>query len=325
MIRKLKLQGRFLTVLFIVISSILVSCQASFENRPTAEVISTITNTSIPTSTATNTLVPTITLTPTQTSTSTVTPFPTRTMTPTKTQVITKPAVLFDYYDGAERKIGWDYVYISRLERGVFDKVISMSAIMAFQLQDCAIRSENILFLDQVYTSYYLNVVHDFDGKLGNMKLVIGGTNGKDIPLNQIPADGSAYLDIMRLNSKLPFEPWNIDEQIHLPFAERQNFIDTILLSEFQSELCALPEKMILLAVHPIIWPEDEWPDVKQDMSRVSSLAVKYFPYFEMDIYNRLDSRSKLATSLMSYLLENEADLEVINKFSSEVLIIVTP
>ncbi len=78
-------------------------------------------------------------------------------------------------------------------------------------------------------------------------------------------------------------------------------------LKELQALLPTLPDEIILLADHPILFPKDDWPQVKLDMSRVSYLAARYQPFFEIDDYDRLIDQSTFAKALTDHILNGVA------------------
>jgi len=109
-------------------------------------------------------------------------------------------------------------------------------------------------------------------------------------------------------------------EQIHSSRA----FSMLLTLKDLQSILPTLPEQVILLADHPILFPPDDWPQIKLDMGRVSYLAARYHPFFEIDAYDRLVDQSDFAYALRDYILLNREMPTGLYAYSSQTLIIIT-
>lgn len=314
-----------LTVFSLLTVTLLSGCQQEFQNRPTLSPTYSPTTANTATLTPTSTIVPTVTPTPSKTFTPTLTPHPTLTSTPTSTPVPSNPAELFEFYAWGDRLVDWSFHYISEEGIGMDEKVNFMTVMFAFQLLDRGIHTENIKFLDKDITMYYLNVQHEFDDVLIPMRLIIGGTYGIDVPLQQILADGSSYVTILEKKSNEIFEPNNIHQDAQLPYEERQIIFTDMLLQDFEQYLTELPNQVILFSEHPILFPQDDWPKFKLDMSRVSSIAARYLPFFELDVYERIIAQSENANDLASYLLANKALPKNEYVFSAKELIFVTP
>lgn len=318
--------ARYPLILFLFAALIVLNgCQKEFQSRPTLSPTYTATITLTSTLTLTPTVVPTVTPTPSMTPTYTLTPYPTRTSTPTATPVPQRPAKLFDLLAGGFRTVDWSYFYITEKETGNLGDVNGLTAMLAFQLMDRGIHSYTVDFLERDITVYYLNVQHESNGTILPLRLVIGGTYGNEVPISQIPADGSAYVSFYEQDADVVFEPWTIHKQSLLPYENRESIFSNMLLQDFEQFLPSLPDELILLAEHPVLISEDDWPEVKFDMSRISSQAAKYLPYFTLDVYERFVSLSDSATALADYLLEgkNVPSGELI--FSAQYLVIVTP
>jgi hypothetical protein len=304
---------------------LLSACQKEFLSRPTLSPTLSPTITHTATITPTSTTVPTITPTPSKTPTPTLTPYPSRTRTATATAIAQRPARLFEFYAGGDHMVDWGYSYISEKGMGMDDKVNQLTAMFAFQLMDRGIHAKNVRFLDEDITVYYLNVSHEFDGEAIPMRLLIGGTYGQNVPVKQIPADGSAYIEFLEVDSDQVFEPWRIHREAQLPYEERQAIFTSMLMQDFEQFLSALPDELIILAEHPILWPKDDWTQVKLDMSRLSSMAARYLPFFSLDVYEHILGPSESASALAAYLLADASLPEGEIDFSAQVLIFVTP
>lgn len=314
-----------MTALLAAAIMLLSACQQEFQNRPTLSPTFSPTITYTPTITSTFTTVPTVTPTPSKTPTATLTPRPTRTSTPTATPVVQQPASLFEFFAGGDHLVDWEYIYVTERGMGIDDKVNSLSAMLAFQLMDRAIHTEMIDFLDEDITVYYLNVQHQFDDEVIPMRLVIGGTYGVNVPIDQIPADGSNYVEFIERDTTQVFEPWVIHQQAQLPYEGRQFIFNTMLMQDFEQYLVELPDELIILAEHPILWPKDDLPWVKLNMSRISAVAARYLPFLQVDIYNRIVGPSTNAYSLAAFILADEPLPEGNFSFSARTLIFIVP
>ncbi len=287
----------------------------------TQTLMPSITNT--PTATQTTTPANTITPRPSNTATITPTPFPTLTQTPTPTQADLRPAVLFPYTDVNGKTVDWTYSHVTRIGFNRLNEVNDLWAFMSFQLLDRAIHQRNFNFLEEAITVYYLNVAHDFNGELLPMQLVIGGTLGEDIPVENIPAGGTAYVQVQVRESWQTFDPYIIHRDANRAYELRKSDYPLLFLNDLQALLPTLPDEIILLADHPILFPKDDWPQIKLDMARVSYLAARYQPFFKIDEFDRLEDHSDFAYALRDHLLFNLKMPESYYAFSSNTLIII--
>jgi len=102
-----------------------------------------------------------------------------------------------------------------------------------------------------------------------------------------------------------------------------------MLLSDFERLLADLPDEVIVLAHHPVIFPPDTWTQAVLDMSRLSAQAARLQPFFEFDAFNILLGQSDVAFAWADYLSENEPIPEELEEdgmtFSAEYLIIIVP
>lgn len=299
----------------------LCACQPEYEARPTRIP----TSASTPTLTHTFTLVPTITPKASLTSTITLTPYPSLTSTRTPTPVTPWPAKHFDFQDSNGDVVNWGYFYVTGIGFNADAEVNQLSAMISFRLMDRAIHQRNMHILERDITVYYLHVSHDFKDEQIAMELVIGGTYGKDVLINLIPADGSAYLRVRSMTADEPFDPYIIHRDAYLPFEQRQEQFPDIVLTEFQALLLSLPDELIILADHPILFPRNDWQQIKVDMMRISSLAARYWSFFSLDTYDHITGQSDFASTLAQYLLSGQSMPEGTYSFASQTLIIITP
>ena len=183
------------------------------------------------------------------------------------------------------------------------DEVNDLWAFMSFQLLDRAIYHRNLDFLGETITVYYLNVAHEFDGEMVTMQLVLGGTAGTNIAIEDIPAGGTAYLQMQVREAWESFAPYVTHRDANRAYEYSSESYPLIFLKDLQALLPTLPDEIILLADHPILFPQDDWPQIKLDMQRVSYLAARYQPFFETDDYNRLVDQSDFAYALRDHIL----------------------
>ena len=304
----------------------LVGCRGS--NLSTSDSVASVSQTSTitypPTATHTSTPANTITLQPSKTPTITPTPYRTLSPTLTTTQAPLAPAVLFSYEDINGKGVDWSYFHVTEIGYNYQDEVNDLWAFMAFQLLDRAIHQRNFSFLDETITVYYLNVAHEFDGEMLQMQLVLGGTSGADVPIEGIPAGGTAYIQVQVRNASEDFAPYVTHRDANRTYEYRESTYPLVFLTELQTILASLPDEIILLADHPILFPHDDWAQIKLDMSRVSYLAARYQPFFEIDDYDRLTDQSDFAYALRDFILDGKAMPIGIVAFSSQTLIIIT-
>ncbi len=284
----------------------------------------TVTITLSPTPTQTTTPAFTITPNPSKTPTTTATPYRTLSPTPEATQAPYQPAVLFPFSDINGVTVDWSYIHVTELGFNERTREVNrLWAFMAFQLLDRGIHQRTLNFLGDTITVYYLNVAHEFDGHLVPMQLVLGGTPGKDVRIEDIPAGGTAYLQVRVLESGAVFAPFVTHRDANRAYELRQETYPLLFLHELQALLPALPEHLIILADHPILFPPDDWPQIKLDMSRVSFLAARYQPFFEIDAYDRLADQSAFAYDLVNHILHGWTMPEGLYAYSSQTLIII--
>ena len=317
-----------LPLLLLILPGLLLGCGNSGSVTPTLQPTTTTpltaTHTLTPSLTHTSTLAPTITPLPSKTPTITLTPFNTLSPTPSPSPVPSQPALLFPYQDIFGRVVDWSYTRVTQRGESLDGELNELWAFMAFQLLDRGIHQRNLEFLGEMITVYYLNVAHEFDGTLLPMQLVLGGTLGESIPINTIPAGGTAYIQVLLKDSKDPFHPYRIHDEAKLPFEERQDSTPLVFIKDVQALLPNFPDELILIADHPILIPSEQWPQVKLDMSRVSYLAARYQPFFELDPYDRIVDQSAFAYALRDHILYQRPMPEGLYAFSSQTLVIIT-
>lgn len=312
-----------ISLMSVMIVLILSGCQLTPNPTETSTTTHTATKTQTPTSTFTTT--PAFTITPRPSNTPTITPTPLRTLSPTLTAspVPARPALLFAYEDIYGNRIDWSYTYVTEIGYDWKDEVNHLWAFMSFQLLDRAIHQRNFYFLGDIITVYYLNVAHEFNGEMYQMQLVLGGTPGAHVPIQAIPAGGTAYLQVQIRDSMETFSPQRVHRETSQAYTIRDETYPLLFLKELQALLPTLPDEVILLANHPVLFPRGTWPQIKLDMRRVSYLAARYQPFFAIDAYDRLHDQSKFAFALRDYLLDGQPMPAGIYAFSSHTLVII--
>ena len=291
---------------------------------PSSTPSATYTPTFTPTPTETSTLANTITPQPSKTPTPTSTAYPTLSLTPSPTDAPPRPAQLFPYQDVNGKTVDWSYTHVTQIGFNREDQVNELWAFMAFQLLDRGIHQRNFKFLDETITVFYLNVAHNFNGELLPMQLVLGGTAGANIVIEDIPARESAYIQFQVRESWQSFDPYIIHRDANREYELRQTDYTLRPIHDLQTILPTLPDEVILLADHPILFPFDDWHQIKLDMSRVNTLAARYQPFFEIGVLDRLVDQSDFAYALRDHLLDNREMPEGIYAYSSKTLIIIT-
>jgi hypothetical protein len=293
-------------------------------NASTALVVElTVTETRTLEPTMTSTPANTITPRPSQTPSITSTAFPTLTPTPLATPFDSQPAVLFPFQDSNGRTVDWSYIHVTQIGVNSDDEINDLWAFMAFQLLDRAVHQRNLQLLDETISVYYLNVAHDFNGRLLPMQLVLGGTVGANVTIENIPSGGTAYIQAQVRPSSEGFDPFVVHRDANREFELREESSPRMLLSELQALLATLGDEIILLADHPILIPRNEWPQVKLDMSQISYLAARYQPFFDFDEYGQLVDQSDFAYDLRDHIFEQRPMPEGLYAYSSKTLVIL--
>lgn len=317
-----------LILLFLAITLVSATgCSGLKSQNPAATYTPTLTLTPTitlnPTPTQTTTPANTITPRPSFTPTVTRTPYNTLSPTATASPVPSQPAVLFPYQDINGKTVDWSYIHITRIGSNRLDEVNDLWAFMGFQLLDRAIYHRSLDFLGETVTVYYLNVAHEFNGEMVTMQLVLGGTPGKGVAIENIPAGGTAYLQMQVRESWESFAPYVTHRDANRTYEYRDESYPLVFLKDLQALLPTLPDEIILLADHPILFPQDDWPQIKLDMQRVSYLAARYQPFFETDDYDRLVDQSDFAYALRDHILNGWDMPAGLYAFSSQTLIII--
>ncbi len=141
--------------------------------------------------------------------------------------------------------------------------------------------------------------------------------------IEDIPAVDSLYIQYQVRQSWETFDPYIVHRDANRAFDARESLYPLQLLQDFQATLASLPDEAILLADHPILFPSNDWYQIKLDMSRVSALAARYQPFFEIGELDRLVDQSEFAYALEDHILNNAAMPEGLYAFSAKTIIII--
>lgn len=304
------------------------SCNPQPQGRPTAFPTVAPTQTLIPTATDTPTPVPTSTMTPTPTMTPTATLVPTATPTYTATPIPTRLAQLPALNTGDNQVVDWGYFYLTQREDLEDGSLVSLSAMVAFQLMDRGIHTETIKVLGEDVTVFYLRVRHDFDQNIGEVKLILTGFFGAGLEIRNVPADGATYVSVHQRHASDLFEPWKLHQEWNLPPAQREPLFSSLRLDELEKLLQELPDQIVLLADHPVIMKSDTWNQSYLNMDRISASAAKLSPFFVFNEFDQLVGQTTMAHVWQNYLaFSSDIPADLLNKmvFSADYLIFVTP
>lgn len=284
---------------------------------PTATATPTITLT------FTYTPLPTLTPVPTFTPTFTRTPVPTFTPTPSETPAPERPASLFKFKDENGRLIDWNYAILTSYQTRE-GQPVKASAFFAFQLMDRAIHRTTITFNAQTLTVYYLNVRHEFiPGHPQVMTLILGGTWGQDIPLADIPAGGSAYIRMKLLSFHDFFNSYAFHREAQQPYPQRSKDFPDTLLTDFERLLPTLPDELIVLADHPLLFDPETYLQVQDDINGVAYIAARHLPFVTQNESGRVVAPSAAAMALLDNVLTSAVPIVEVPAFSSDILVLI--
>jgi hypothetical protein len=284
------------------------------------------TTTSTPTSTSTATVTPlsTVTPRPRHTPTSSPTPFPTSSPTPTETSAPAYPAELWLKRDVNGKLIDWGYSHITDIGWNSKGEVVRFSATLGFQLMDRAIHRDTIIIFARPLTVYYLNVRRQVGKELDNIRLIVGGAFGEDIPLGAVPAGGPSFIKIKIMSHNEPFDPYLVHTTSNLTYVERSEEYPDRLLTDLEVVLADLPKQVLLLADQAIIVDPDSVQRFEYDIQTVSYLVARFYPWMVLDDYDRFTGANQAAIDLADNLYLNKPITTPIEWYSGETLIFIT-
>ncbi|MDD5369587.1 MAG: hypothetical protein PHQ40_10905 [Anaerolineaceae bacterium] len=292
----------------------------------TSTATATATDTSTPTSTATRTPLPTFTSPATATFTPSNTPRPTLTLTPSETPPPSRPARLFPFHDLDGAAVDWGYTRVTDLLRDKNGKVIKLSAFLSFQLLDRAIHRTTTPIQGKDLTVYYLNVQHDFNGKLLPVWLIIGGEWGKDVPIRALSSSGSYFIETLTLAPGAVFDPFNIHNQARKDYPRRiEPYKGEVFISDFEHTLQDLPDELIVVADHPILVPASSYPDIEYYFKNTPFLAARFQSLVALNELGKITSPSQYAQGLADTVMNHSALPNTVGSltYSSAVLVLI--
>lgn len=318
----------------VIIGTILLALLAGSACSPAPRGRPTLTPSPIPTETPWPTQTPTPTPRPssTPTLTPTFTPYASQqaSATPTFTATAIPPyrAVLFPLVS-SYKTVDWGYRLVTREERREDQSLREAAGMLSLRLLDRGIHRMTAKVMGKELTLYYLRVSHAFDGQEVELKLILTGYFGKDVPLPQLPADGALYLSLHRSEKAALIDLPALYQTWTLPLARREPTFRSVNLTDFELILANLPESVILLAGHPVAWSGDDLPKMQDNMRKFSAYAARFSPFFRMDSFGNLLGPSDLAAAWQAYFLQGlpiPLDMRDENlAFSADYLILVTP
>ncbi|MBN2256774.1 MAG: hypothetical protein JW704_02990 [Anaerolineaceae bacterium] len=303
-----------------IISSLIFACGCN-NNQP--EDLLTLTSTSTSTITVTVTPLPTVTPRPSRTPTKTHTPPPTTTATPSETPAELRPAQLWLKRDVNNKVIDWAYSHITDIDWDSKGQVIRFSATLSFQLMDRGIHRETITIIGKNLTIYYLNIRRQVGTDMQTARLIVGGTFGKDVPMAIIPAGGPSYVKLRLMDDNDPFDPYLSHVTANLPFEDRSELYPDVFLTSLEQVIAQLPDQFILLTDQPIIVDPDSVQRFEYDIQTVSSLMARFYPWMQLDDYDRFTGPNQAALYLADYLYLSKPIPTPIEWYSGESLILI--
>jgi hypothetical protein len=301
----------------------IIATACGCHNSPPVELITpTITGTS--TNTVTVTPLPTVTPHPSKTPTKTQTPRPSPTVTPSETPAEPYLAELWVTRDVNNKVIDWGYSHITDIDWNSKGQVVRLSATLSFQLMDRAIHRQTITIIGKALTVYYLNVQRQVGTELQTARLIVGGTFGEDIPLAIIQAGGPSYIKLRVMTHNEPFDPYISHITANLSFEERSEEFPDTLLTEVERVLAQMPDQVILLTDQPIIVDPDSIQRFEYDIQTVSYILARFYPWMQLDDYDRFTGPNQSALDLADNLYLNRPITSPIEWYSGETLILIT-
>ena len=321
-------QKIFLVLAILFLVSTLEACGTpAQQGRPTA-VLPSWPATEIPSITPTLTPLPPSTLTPTTTLQPSITPFDTATPQPTGTALPPFNATPFAYKDVDGKRVDDSYVAISEHSLRPSGGTLSFSGFVAFKLLDRGIHRQTLRLLEKDLTLYTLRVSHRFGMEEKEVWLILTGVWGINVPFNEAGADGSANISLAELKAKDAFDPTEMHNDWSTSPAKRAPNYSTISLTDLEALLREMPQKSLILAENPILFPADSWHQVKLNMVSVSSQAARFHWLFNINDFNIIVGQNANADLWSDTLLkgaplpENVADPFY---FAADNLVLVQP
>jgi len=310
-----------------VLSGVAACGKSSAKGRPTP-ALPTWPSTQIPSITPTSTPLPPSTLTPTMTLVPSNTPFDTPTPQPTGTPLPPFNATPFLYKDAAGKAVNKSYAAISEHTLRPSGTTLSLSGFVAFELLDRGIHRQTLRVLEKDITLYSLHVSHKFGIEEKEVWLILTGVWGINVPFNEAGADGSANISLAELKAKDAFDPTEMHTSWNSSLASRAPQYSTLSLTDLEALLKELPQKSLILAENPILFPADSWHQVKLNMLSVSSQAARFHWLFNINEFNIIIGQNANADLWADTLLTGAPlpnSIEDPLYFAADNLVVVQP
>ncbi|MEA4811427.1 MAG: hypothetical protein VB108_02510 [Anaerolineaceae bacterium] len=304
------------------------ACQSTAQGRPTQGHTPQWPTTQVPTLTATATPPPSSTPTLTTTPKPSNTPFDTATPQATGTPLAPFYATPFAYQDKQGKLVDYAYSAVSDIQARPNGSILSLSGFAAFELVDRGIYRETIKLMDKPLSLYWLRVRHCFGEEEREVRLILTGLWGINVPFNEAGADGSAYISFAELKASGVFDPKAMHSPWQSGLAKRAPIYRTISLTELESILEKLPQKSLILAESPLLLPPDSWHQVKLNMDTVSSQAARFHWLFRVNDFKIVEGQSESADLWADVLLKGSElpkNMESPINFAADNLVVVRP
>jgi hypothetical protein len=319
-------------ITFVLASLLLLSTlgacgSPALQGRPT-QLLPAWPTPQIPTITPTPTPLPPSTLTPTNTLVPSSTPFDTPTPQPTSTALPPFNATPFTFKDASGKRIDTSYASISEHSLRPSGTTLSLSGFVAFELLDRGIYHQTLRLLEKDLTLYSLRVRHRFGTEDKEVWLILTGVWGINIPFNETGADGSANISLAELKASSAFSPTEMHSNWSSSLANRAPTYRTVSLTDLEKLLKNLPQKSLILAENPILFPEDSWHQVKLNMLSVSAQAARFNWLFNINDFNIIVGQNGNADLWADSLLKNSLLPETVADplyFAADNLVVVKP
>ena len=320
---------KFLIVLAIIfVISTLGACGSPIQQGRPTPVVPSWPATEIPSITPTSTPLPPSTLTPTTTLRPSNTPFDTATPQPTGTALPPFNATPFAYKDVKDKRVDEGYAAISEQTLRPGGGTLSLSGFVAFKLLDRGIHRQTLRLLEKDLTIYTLRVSHRFGTEEREVWLILTGLWGINVPFNEAGADGSANISLAQVKAKDAFDPTEMHTAWNTSLAKRAPTYSTISLTDLEELLRELPQKSLILAENPILFPADSWHQLKLNMLSVSSQAARFHWLFNINDFNIIVSQNENSDLWADTLLKGAPLPESLADpfyFAADNLVLVQP
>jgi hypothetical protein len=171
-------------------------------------------------------------------------------------------------------------------------------------------------------------VRHRFGTEDKEVWLILTGVWGINIPFNEAGADGSANISLAELKASSAFSSTEMHSNWNSSLANRAPTYRTASLTDLEKLLKDLPQKSLILAENPILFPEDSWHQVKLNMLSVSAQAARFNWLFNINDFNIIVGQNANADLWADSLLKNSLLPETVADplyFAADNLVVVKP